>query len=64
MDYKITKELRSRILRCWTNGWQVSNIMWICDCNKEAVRQALRSKGITLQDDEAGLRQSVDDLTD
>ncbi len=64
MDYKITKELRNQILRCWTNGWQVSNIMQICRCNKEAVRQALRSKGITLKDGEAGLRQSISDLTD
>ena len=64
MDYKITKELRNQILRCWQNGWQVSNIMQICRCNKEAVRQALRSKGITLKDGEAGLRQSIADLTD
>jgi hypothetical protein len=64
MDYKITKELRNQILRCWTNGWQVSNIMQICRCNKEAVRQALRWKGITLKDGEAGLRQSISDLTD
>ena len=64
MDYKITKELRNQILRCWNNGWQVRNIMAVCRCNKEAVRQALRSKGITLRDGEAGLRQSVNDLTD
>lgn len=64
MDYKITKELRNQILRCWQNGWQVTNIMAICRCNKEAVRQALKSKGITLKDDEAGLRQSIADLTD
>lgn len=47
MDYKITRELRNQILRCWQNGWQVTNIMAVCRCNKEAVRQALRSKGIT-----------------
>ena len=64
MDYKITKELRNQILRCWQNGWQVTNIMAICRCNKEAVRQALKSKGITLKDGEAGLRQSIADLTD
>lgn len=64
MEYKITRELRNRILRCWQNGWQVTNIMAVCRCNKEAVRQALRSKGITLKDGEAGLRQSVNDLTD
>ena len=64
MEYKITKELRNQILRCWQNGWQVTNIMAICRCNKEAVRQALRSKGITLKDGEAGLRQSIADLTD
>ena len=64
MDYKITRELRNQVLRCWQNGWQVTNIMAICRCNKEAVRQALRSKGITLKDGEAGLRQSVTDLTD
>ena len=64
MDYKIPKELRSQILRCWQNGWQVTNIMAVCRCNKEAVRQALRSKGITLKDGEAGLRQSIADLTD
>lgn len=64
MEYKITRELRNRILRCWTNGWQVSNIMQMCECNKDAVRQALKSKGITLKDGEAGLRQSVTDLTD
>ena len=64
MDYKITRELRNQILRCWQNGWQVTNIMAICRCNKEAVRQALKSKGITLKDDEAGLRQSIADLTD
>ena len=64
MEYKITKELRNQILRCWNNGWQVTNIMAICRCNKEAVRQALRSKGITLKDGEAGLRQSIADLTD
>lgn len=64
MDYKITRELRNQILRCWQNGWQVTNIMAICRCNKEAVRQALRSKGITLKDGEAGLRQSIADLTD
>ena len=64
MDYKITRELRNQILRCWQNGWQVTNIMAICRCNKEAVRQALKSKGITLRDGEAGLRQSIADLTD
>ena len=64
MEYKITKELRNQILRCWNNGWQVTNIMAVCRCNKEAVRQALRSKGITLKDGEAGLRQSIADLTD
>lgn len=64
MEYKITRELRNRILRCWQNGWQVSNIMQICRCNKEAVRQALKSKGITLKDGEAGLKQSIADLTD
>ena len=64
MEYKITKELRNQILRCWTNGWQVGNIMRICGCNKEAVRHALASKGIMLKDGEAGLRQSVNDLTD
>ena len=64
MEYKITRELRNQILRCWNNGWQVGNIMAVCRCNKEAVRQALRSKGITLKDGEAGLRQSVNDLTD
>ena len=64
MEYKITKELRNQILRCWQNGWQVTNIMAVCRCNKEAVRQALRSKGITLKDGEAGLRQSIADLTD
>ena len=64
MEYKITRELRNRILRCWTNGWQVSNIMQMCECNKDAVRQALKSKGITLKDGEAGLRQSIADLTD
>ena len=64
MDYKITRELRNQILRCWNNGWQVTNIMAICRCNKEAVRQALKSKGITLKDGEAGLRQSIADLTD
>lgn len=64
MEYKITRELRNRIMRCWQNGWQVSNIMQICGCNKDAVRQALKSKGITLKDGEAGLRQSIADLTD
>ena len=64
MDYKITKELRNQILRCWQNGWQVTNIMAIYRCNKEAVRQALRSKGITLKDGDDGLRQSIDDLKD
>lgn len=64
MDYKITRELRNKILRCWQNGWQVSNIMQICGCNKEAVRQALRSKGITLKDGDEGMRQSIDDLKD
>ncbi len=62
MDYKITRELRNQILRCWKNGWQVSNIMQICFCNKEAVRQALKSKGITLKDGDAGLRQSINEL--
>ena len=61
---KISREFRNRILRCWKNGWQVSNIMAICRCNKEAVRQALRSKGITLKDGDAGLRQSIEDLED
>lgn len=64
MDYKITRELRNQVLRCWQNGWQVLNIMQICRCNKEAVRQALRSKGITLKDGDDGLRQSIDDLKD
>jgi hypothetical protein len=64
MDYKITKELRNQILRCWQNGWQVTNIMAVCCCNKEAVRQALRSKGITLKDGDEGMRQSIDDLKD
>ena len=64
MDYKITRELRNQILRCWNNGWQVTNIMAVCRCNKEAVRQALRSKGITLKDGDEGLRQSIGDLTD
>lgn len=61
---KISRELRNRILRCFKNGWQVSNIMAICHCNKESVRQALRSKGITLKDGDAGLRQSIEDLED
>ena len=64
MDYKITRELRNQILRCWQNGWQVSNIMQICGCNKETVRQALRSKGITLKDGDEGMRQSINDLKD
>lgn len=64
MDYKISKELRNQILRCWQNGWQVSNIMAICRCNKQAVRDALRSKGITLKDGDDGLRQSINDLED
>ena len=64
MDYKITKELKNQILRCWQNGWQVSNIMAICRCNKQAVREALRSKGITLKDGDDGLRQSINDMED
>jgi len=64
MDYKISKELRNQILRCWQNGWQVSNIMAICRCNKQAVREALRSKGITLKDGDDGLRQSINDMED
>ena len=64
MDYKISKELRNQILRCWQNGWQVSNIMAICRCNKEAVREALRSKDITLKDGDDGLRQSINDMED
>jgi hypothetical protein len=38
--------------------------MSVCRCNKESVRQALRAKGITLLDGEAGLRQSIMDLKD
>ena len=64
MDYKITKEERNKILRCWTNGWQVGNIMTVCHCTKEAVRQALRSKGITLKDGDEGMRQSINDQKD
>ena len=64
MDYKITRELMNQILRCWQNGWQVTNIMAICRCNKEAVRQALRSKGIALKDGDEGMRQSIDNLKD
>ena len=64
MDYKITRELMNQILRCWQNGWQVTNIMAISRCNKEAVRQALRSKGITLKDGDEGMRQSINDLKD
>ena len=63
MDYKNTN-LRSQILRCWKNGWQVGNIMTVCHCTKEDVRQALRSKGITLKDGADGMRQSIDDLED
>lgn len=44
----ITRELRNKILRCYDNGWSVENIMGICRCNKESVRQALKSKGITI----------------
>ena len=64
MDNKITRDPKNRILRCWQNGWQVTNIMVICRCNKEAVRQALRSKGITLKDGDEGMRQSINDLKD
>ncbi len=58
------KGLRGQILRCWQNGWQVANIMQICGCTKDDVRQALKAKGITLLDGEAGMRQSIEDLKD
>lgn len=60
----ISRDLRTRILRCWENGWQVCNIMKLCGCTKDDVRQALKAKGIPLKDGDEGLRQSVMDLED
>ena len=63
-NYKNSREQKNPILRCWQNGWQVKNIMQICRCTKDDVRQALRSRGITLKDGDEGLLQSINEQED